>query len=76
MSEDKNMPAADDLDVESSEAASVAGGRMAQFESNQGIEMEMFRLESEGYVAAGCTTEGTVMVNPKTRHKVTVKTVI
>lgn len=75
MSEDKNTTAADDLDVESSEAASVAGGRSrpSQFAATQGIEEEMFRLESEGYVANACTTEGTVMINSK-GHKVTVKT--
>jgi hypothetical protein len=75
MSEDKNTTAADDLDVESSEAASVAGGRSSpsQFAATQAIEEETFRLESEGYVADACTTEGTVMINSR-GHKVTVKT--
>ena len=76
MSEDKNPAAADDLDVESSEAASVAGGRTSNMDASQGIEMEMFRLVDQGYVEEGCTTEGTVMVHPKTNHKVTIKTVI
>jgi hypothetical protein len=74
MSEDKNTTAADDLDVESSEAASVTGGRSSsQFAATQAIEEEMFRLESEGYVPDACNTEGTVMINSR-GHRVTVKT--
>ncbi len=75
MSEDKNTTTADDLDVDSSEAASVAGGRTrpSQFDRSQGIEEEMFRLASEGYVQGPCTKEGTVMINPKTHHQVVVR---
>jgi hypothetical protein len=75
MSEDKNPTAAEDLDVESSEAAAIAGGRSrpSQFAATQAVEEEMFRLESEGYVPDACTTEGTVMIGPR-GHKVTVKT--
>lgn len=76
MSEDKNTTAADDLDVESAEASSVAGGRTSsEFDRTQDIEVEMFRLESEGYVPNACTTDGIGMVNPATKQQATVKTV-
>jgi hypothetical protein len=39
------------------------------------LQETMFRLESEGYVPAACTREGTLMVNPKTHQRVTVKLV-
>ncbi len=72
MSEDQNTTA-EDLDVEASEAASVAGGRMSEFDRTQAVEEQLFRLQSAGYIEEACTTEGTRMVNPKTRHTVTVR---
>ena len=33
----------------------------------------MHRLEAQGYVAAACTRQGTLMVDPKTGQRVTVK---
>ena len=34
---------------------------------------EIHRLQSKGYVAAACTRTGTLMVDPKTHQRVTVK---
>jgi hypothetical protein len=77
MIEKDNTPAAEDLPLEGSEAESVVGGMSAMDNANTySIESEMFRLMSAGYVEEGCTTEGTVMVDPKTNHRVTVKTVL
>jgi hypothetical protein len=39
------------------------------------LQETMFRLESEGYVPTACTREGTLMVNPTTHRRVTVKLV-
>jgi hypothetical protein len=39
------------------------------------LQETMFRLESEGYVPTACTRQGTLMVNPKTHQRVTVKLV-
>jgi hypothetical protein len=39
------------------------------------LQETMFRLESEGYVPTACTRQGTLMVNPKTHRRVTVKLV-
>lgn len=72
MSEERDPITAEDLEVEGSEAASVAGGRLtpSPFEHSQ---EQVFKLESEGYVAEACTKDGTLMVNKKTGHKVTVR---
>ena len=34
--------------------------------------VQIDRLEAQGYLAAACTREGTLMVNPTTRRRVTV----
>lgn len=76
MSEEHNPIVAEDLDVETSEAASVAGGRPNVDPSEERaymFESEMAALQAKGYVEAGCTVEGSLMVNPKTNHKVTVR---
>ncbi|HEY2006101.1 MAG TPA: hypothetical protein VGG87_06600 [Solirubrobacteraceae bacterium] len=78
MSEEHNPPAAEDLDVETSEAASVAGGRANVDPGDEGaynFETEMASLQAKGYVEAACMTEGSLMINPKTNHKVMVKLV-
>jgi hypothetical protein len=76
MSEEHNPTAAEDLDVETSEAASVAGGRPNVDPSEQSaytFESEMAALQAKGYVEAACTAGGSLMVNPKTNHTVTVR---
>ncbi len=66
----------EDLEVESSEAETVAGG---MFRAGDGAapvynpESEMARLQAKGYVEEACTTDGALMVNRKTNHKVIVK---
>jgi hypothetical protein len=72
MSEEKDLIGAEDLDVESSEAGRAVGGAGSsqQFQTLQGIEEQIFRLESDGYVAEACTTKGTLYV--KGNHKVVV----
>jgi hypothetical protein len=78
MSEEHNPPAAEDLDVETSEAASVAGGRPNVDPGDQSaytFESEMAALQAKGYVEAACMTEGSLMINPKTNHKVMVRLV-
>ena len=39
----------------------------------QSASREIHRLQQKGYVAAACTREGTLMVDPKTRQRLTVK---
>lgn len=78
MSEEHNPTAAEDLDVETSEAASVAGGRPNLDPGQEGaymFESEMAALQAKGYVEAACTADGSLMVNPKTNHQVTVRLV-
>lgn len=73
MSQDQDQTrAAEDLEVEGSEAEAVTGGRASKFQRDQDVEVEMFRLESEGYVANACTTDGTVMRNPQTHKDITI----
>ncbi len=67
--------AAEDLEVESSEAETVAGG-MYNFTGGDAPapgESEMTRLMAKGYVQDACTTDGALMVNRRTNHKVFVK---
>lgn len=72
MSEDQDTTA-DDLDLEESEAASVAGGafRAGNAGGDPGTDIES--LKAKGYVEDACTTEGTLWINPKTRHKIMLK---
>lgn len=70
MSEDQDR-SAEDLDVEESEAASVAGGMLAGLRDDS-VASEIAGLKAKGYVEDACTTSGTSWVNPKTNHKVTV----
>jgi hypothetical protein len=75
MSEDQHT-IAEDLDLESSEAASVSGGRVNVDPGDQGaydLESRMAALQAKGYVETACDTDGTLMVNPKTNHRVTVR---
>ena len=39
----------------------------------QSATRQIHRLQSKGYVAAACTRQGTLMVDPKTHQHVTVK---
>ena len=39
----------------------------------QSATRQIHRLQAKGYVAAACTREGTLMVDPKTHQHVTVK---
>jgi hypothetical protein len=41
--------------------------------ARQTASLQIDRLESQGYIASSCTREGTLMVNPKTRRRVTVR---
>jgi CTP-dependent riboflavin kinase len=62
-------------------AAAVAGavaltsnGQAANASVNeQSATRQIHRLQSKGYVAAACTREGTLMVDPKSHQHVTVK---
>jgi hypothetical protein len=69
MSEEKDLIGAEDLDVEGSEAGRAVGGAGSS-QAMEGIEEQIFRLESDGYVAEACTTKGTLYV--KGNHKVVV----
>jgi hypothetical protein len=71
MSEEQER-SAEDLDLEESEAASVAGGMLAGHPGDN-VPSEIAGLKAKGYVEEACTTEGTLWVNPKTHHKVTVR---
>ena len=76
MSDDENVAHTEDLPLEDSESESVVGGRAAVSSEDQRVytmEEETFRLESQGYVEQACTVEGTLFVNPKTNHRVTLK---
>jgi hypothetical protein len=57
---------AEDLDLDGTEADAVVGGH-----SNP--DSEIRHLAREGYVEQACTSEGTVMYNPKTKHHTLVK---
>ena len=75
MSEDKNTTAADDLELEGSESASVLGGRVLLDPGEEhayAMDSEMASLQAKGYVEEACTTQGTVMVNLKTGHRKTI----
>jgi hypothetical protein len=75
MSENEKL-GAEDLDLEASDAASVVGGRANVDPGQHAAFMadgELARLRAKGYVEEACTTEGTLLVNPKTKHRVTVK---
>ena len=39
----------------------------------QAATLEMHHLQSAGYIATACTREGTLMVNPKTHRRTTVR---
>ena len=39
----------------------------------QSANRQIHRLQSKGYVAAACTRKGTLMVDPQTHERVTVK---
>jgi hypothetical protein len=68
--------AAEDLEVESAEAASVAGGFIQRTGADAPISgpgSEIAGLQAKGYIEESCTTEGMLMVNRKTNHKVIVK---
>jgi hypothetical protein len=76
MSEKEHTSDPEDLQLEGSEADSVVGGRAAMPSTSERVstmETEIFRLESEGYVEEACTREGTMFVNPRTGHRVTLK---
>ena len=51
-------------------ANSQAANASAQ---RQSATRQIHRLQSKGYVAAACTRQGTLMVDPKTHQHVTVK---
>ena len=54
--------------------ALAANGQSANASARgQSTTRQIHRLQSKGYVAAACTREGTLMVDPKTHHRVTVK---
>lgn len=73
MTEDQDR-AAEDLDLEESDAASVAGG-MSRAGGRGGADpaADIASLQAQGYVEDACTTEGTVWVNHKTKHKIMVR---
>jgi hypothetical protein len=76
MSEDQNTNAAEDLELEGSESASVLGGRVNLDPGEQHaytVESEIASLQAKGYVEEACTTDGTLMINPKTKHQVTIR---
>jgi hypothetical protein len=56
-------------------AVALAANRQAATASAQAqnATRQIHRLQSKGYVAAACTREGTLMVDPKTHQHVTVK---
>jgi CTP-dependent riboflavin kinase len=54
--------------------ALAANGQAANASAQaQNATRQIHRLQSEGYIAAACTREGTLMVDPKTHQHVTVK---
>ena len=54
--------------------ALTANGQAANASAQrQSAGRRIHRLQSKGYVAAACTREGTLMVDPKTHQHVTVK---
>jgi hypothetical protein len=74
MSEDESTTSAEDLELDGSESESVVGGRsVSRFESMQAAEEEIFRLANQGYVETACMAHGTLMENPKTKHRIAVK---
>jgi hypothetical protein len=75
MSDDQNAAHTEDIPLEGSESESVVGGAAMSSEGERvyTMEEETFRLMSQGYVEEACTKEGTLFVNPKTNHRVTLK---
>jgi hypothetical protein len=75
MSQNEN-PGAEDLDLDPSDAASVVGGSVnidpAQHAAYS-VDSELARLRADGYVEEGCTPEGTMLINHKTKHRKMVK---
>jgi hypothetical protein len=65
--------AAEDLELEESEAASVAGGMGLAGAPGADPRAEIASLQAKGYVEDACTTEGTRWINHKTKHTVLVK---
>lgn len=59
----------EDLQLEASEAEAVVGGHVSPGQ----FEAEIRKLESEGYIEESCIVGGTVMYNPKTKQRKTVK---
>jgi hypothetical protein len=54
--------------------AIAANGQAANASSQrQSATRQIHRLQSRGYVAAACTRQGTLMVDPQTHQHVTVK---
>lgn len=53
--------------------ALAANGQAANASAWQSATRQIHRLQLKGYVAAACTREGTLMVDPKTHQHVTVK---
>lgn len=72
MTEDQDK-AAEDLDLEESDAASVAGGMMRAGGGGGDPAVDIASLQAQGYVEDACTTEGTLWVNHKTKHKIMVR---
>ncbi len=72
MSVEKDLIGTEDLDVAPAEAEAIAGGSASLFTSEQDMAAQVFRLESQGYVAQSCTTEGTLYRNPQTGATCTV----
>jgi hypothetical protein len=74
MSPEEIISGAEDLEVDGSEAESVAGGMsVSRFERMQDAEAEIFRLANQGYVECSCIEGGTVMEDPKSGHRIAVK---
>jgi hypothetical protein len=74
MSQDESTNV-EDLELDGSAAESIVGGRVStsRFESMQAAEEEIFRLAEQGYVETACISNGTLMENPSTKHRIAVK---
>jgi hypothetical protein len=72
MSEDQDKTV-EDLDLEESEAASVAGGMSMAGRGGDDPGNQLASLKAKGYVEDACTTEGTLWINPKTKHKIMIR---
>jgi len=72
MTDQEDNAHTDDLPLESAESEAIVGGHTSPAAVRK-AEQEIMKLEKQGYVQEACEVDGTLMVNPHTHKRITVR---